>query len=207
MNIRIKELFKSDLDPNSSEWWSKDKIDKINFNFRLMKNGGPSGPVGIEGPNGEDGDKGEDGLQGTEGPRGTQGMIGPESSGTWKSQEITDDNNPTQRVIYPSVAVNQSGTVTLAIGASAHLDSNGELISPYYGELSTEPVSASKSGTLNIITEASTGSSPNNPTPSPQNSIIFAEDKHLDKSYNIGLKIEEDSNSSEKQEKNLLDNF
>jgi len=197
MNIRIKELFKSDLDPNSSEWWSKDKIDKINFNFRLMKNGGPSGPVGIEGPNGEDGDKGEDGLQGTEGPRGTQGMIGPESSGTWKSQEITDDNNPTQRVIYPSVAVNQSGTVTLAIGASAHLDSNGELISPYYGELSTEPVSASKSGTLNIITEASTGSSPNNPTPSPQNSIIFAEDKHLDKSYNIGLKIEEDSNNIE----------
>ena len=59
MNIRIKELFKSDLDPNSNEWWSKDKIDKINFNFRLMKNGGPLGPDGIEGPNGEDGDKGE----------------------------------------------------------------------------------------------------------------------------------------------------
>lgn len=191
MNIRIKELFKSDLDPNSNEWWSKDKIDKINFNFRLMKNGGPLGPVGIEGPNGEDGDKGEEGSQGVEGPQGPQGMIGPESSGSWKSEDIIYPNDPTRRVIYPSVAVNQSGTVTLAVGASSHLDINGELISPYYGELSTEPISASKSGTLNIITEASTGSG-NSEAPSPQNSITLAEDKQLDKSYNIGLKIEED---------------
>ena len=196
MNIRIKELFKSDLDPNSNEWWSKDKIDKINFNFRLMKNGGPSGPVGIEGPNGEDGDKGEDGLQGAEGPRGPQGPTGPESSGTWKSQDIIYDSNITQRVIYPSIADNQSGTVTLAIGASAHLDINGELISPYYGELSTEPISASKSGTLNIITEASIGSG-SNVAPSPKDSITLAEDKDLDKSYTIGLKIEEDSNNIE----------
>lgn len=197
MNIRIKELFKSDLDPNSNEWWSRDKIDKINFNFRLMKNGGPLGPVGIEGPNGEDGDKGEEGSQGTEGAIGTQGMIGPESSGTWKSQDIIYGNNPTQRVIYPSVAANQSGTVTLSIGASSHLDINEELISPYYGELSTEPISASKSGTLNIITEASINSNPTPPAASPQNSITLIEDKHLDKSYNIGLKIEEDINNIE----------
>lgn len=197
MNIRIKELFKSDLDPNSNEWWSRDKIDKINFNFRLMKNGGPFGPVGIEGPNGEDGDKGEEGSQGTEGPIGTQGMIGPESSGTWKSQDIIYGSNPTRRVIYPSVAANQSGTVTLSIGASSHLDINEELISPYYGELSTEPISASKSGTLNIITEASINSNPTPPAASPQNSITLIEDKHLDKSYNIGLKIEEDSNNIE----------
>ena len=196
MNIRIKELFKSDLDPNSNEWWSKDKIDKINFNFRLMKNGGPDGPDGIEGPNGEDGNKGEEGSQGAEGPRGSQGMIGPESSGTWKSKDIVyvDANKPTQKIIYPSVS--ESGTVTLAIGASAHLDSNGELISPYYGELSTEPISASKSGTLNIITEAAIGSNPND-IASSQNSITLAEDKHLDKSYNIGLKIEEDINNIE----------
>ena len=58
MNIRIKELFKSDLDPNSNQWWSKDKIDKINYNFSLMRNGGPSGPTGIEGANGEEGEKG-----------------------------------------------------------------------------------------------------------------------------------------------------
>lgn len=196
MNIRIKELFKSDLDPNSNEWWSKDKIDKINFNFRLMKNGGPLGPVGIEGPNGEDGDKGEEGSQGTEGPIGAQGMIGPESSGTWKSQDVIYVSNPTQRVIYPSVAANQSGTVTLSIGASSHLDINEELISPYYSELSTEPINASKSGTLNIITEASTGSG-NSEAPSPQNSITLVEDKQLDKSYSIGLKIEEDINNIE----------
>ena len=30
MKINIKELFKSDLDPNSVSWWSTDKIDKIN---------------------------------------------------------------------------------------------------------------------------------------------------------------------------------
>ena len=145
MNIRIKELFKSDLDPNSNEWWSKDKIDKINFNFRLMKNGGPLGPDGIEGPNGEDGDKGEMGSQGTEGLIGPQGTIGPESSGTWKSKDIIylDGSKPTQKIIYPSVSEN--GTVTLAVGATAHLDINDELISPYYSELSTEPISASKS--------------------------------------------------------------
>ena len=101
MNIRIKELFKSDLDPNSNEWWSKDKIDKINFNFRLMKNGGPLGPDGIEGPNGEDGDKGEMGSQGTEGLIGPQGTIGPVSSGTWKSKDIVylDGSKPTQKII------------------------------------------------------------------------------------------------------------
>ena len=193
MNIRIKELFKSDLDPNSNEWWSKDKIDKINFNFRLMKNGGPLGPDGIEGPNGEDGDKGEMGSQGTEGLIGPQGTIGPESSGTWKSKDIIylDGSKPTQKIIYPSVSEN--GTVTLAVGATAHLDINDELISPYYSELSTEPISASKSGTLNIITEAAIGSHPND-IASSKDSITLAEDKNLEKSYNIGLKIEEDNN-------------
>ena len=187
MNIRIKELFKSDLDPNSNQWWSKDKIDKINYNFSLMRNGGPSGPAGIEGENGEEGEKGDQGVQGPDGPLGPQGPIGPEASGSWRSYDYVN----LQRIIYPSVPFN--GTVVPTIGASGHTEDwtspTSDLISPYYSVTPTSPISSFRSGSLNIITEAPiTSSIPI--THSQQSSITLLQDRTFAQSYNIGLKTD-----------------
>ena len=45
--LNIKEIFKSDLDPNSPNWWAKAKVDKINFNFNQLEKGGSYGPTGL----------------------------------------------------------------------------------------------------------------------------------------------------------------
>jgi hypothetical protein len=76
MAINIKELFRSDLDPNGTLWWSEDKIDKVNYNFGLLSNGGMPGPQGSIGPDGDFGPigmRGPQGYQGFQGPRGLQG--------------------------------------------------------------------------------------------------------------------------------------
>lgn len=83
MAINIKELFKSDLDPNSNAWWSEDKIDKINYNFNQLSNGGMPGPQGSIGPDGDFGPVGFRGPQGTQGPRGYQGTQGPFAINDW----------------------------------------------------------------------------------------------------------------------------
>ncbi len=194
MNIRIKELFKSDLDPNSNEWWSKDKLDKINFNFKLMRNGGPSGPTGIEGVNGAEGEKGDQGPQGPDGPQGPQGMIGPESSGTWKSAMLASD----QKLIYPSVPFN--GTIVSILGASAHVDQNGDLLSPYYKETSTSPVNAQGPGALNIITEAPASTDPGSPSVpliSDQKSITLMQDNDLSRAFDMGLESYTNNNTND----------
>lgn len=71
MEINIKEIFESDLDPNSSAWWSADKIDKINYNFNQI------GPEGVRGPQGYIGDDGVLGTTGVQGVSGVQGAQGP----------------------------------------------------------------------------------------------------------------------------------
>jgi len=75
MGIDIKELFKSDLDPNNISWWSSDKIDKLNHNFNQVSNGGVDGPIGIVGITGG---FGADGDPGNTGPVGNIGQVGPQ---------------------------------------------------------------------------------------------------------------------------------
>lgn len=160
MNIRIKELFKSDLDPNSNEWWSKDKIDKINFNFNLLRNGGPSGPSGLEGPNGVEGDKGETGTEGNQGPFGFQGIVGPSAVGSWKSTMLNgvDENgdNYTQKVIWPAVPIGVAGMAIPVIGTNSNLDANGDHLSPWYGTTATAPINLSSNGAFNVLTNGAT---------------------------------------------------
>lgn len=79
MNINIKEIFESDLDPNSTAWWSNDKIDKINYNFGQVSTDGirgPQGYIGIDGDPGAIGSNGATGFQGSQGNLGPQGAIG-----------------------------------------------------------------------------------------------------------------------------------
>jgi len=87
--INIKELFKSDLDPNNQDWWSGDKIDKINYNFYQLSNGGMPGPQGKLGPDGDFGAIGPIGNQGAQGYQGVQGPIGFSTESDWVYYEHT----------------------------------------------------------------------------------------------------------------------
>jgi hypothetical protein len=83
--MKVLEIFKTDLDPNSSIWWSQEKIDKINYNFALMVNGGPIGPVGPVGLDGVIGNTGGVGAVGNTGPTGPDGIQGITATRRWKS--------------------------------------------------------------------------------------------------------------------------
>jgi len=85
--LNIKEIFKSDLDPNSTNWWAKDKIDKLNFNFNQLENGGMPGPIGVTGSDGVNGQRGSQGFLGNQGPYGPQGFVGLSGNTPWRSNK------------------------------------------------------------------------------------------------------------------------
>ena len=89
MAINIKEIFKSDLDPNSNSWWSQDKVDKINNNFKQLSSGGMTGPMGSQGSFGLSGLFGSQGAQGSKGTLGNQGNQGSIGYSTWIGVEGT----------------------------------------------------------------------------------------------------------------------
>jgi hypothetical protein len=84
MAINVKELFVTDLDPNSNVWWSADKIDKINYNFDQFSNGGALGPQGNIGVDGGFGPIGNQGVTGYIGFQGSQGVQGPGVFDEWE---------------------------------------------------------------------------------------------------------------------------
>ena len=94
MNINIKHIFISDLDPNSTLWWSEDKVDKINYNFRQFELGGAQGVQGYSGVNGSIGESGSQGFQGSVGYDGAQGFQGQEGIEPWKKVDYDYDGDP-----------------------------------------------------------------------------------------------------------------
>lgn len=116
MAINIKELFVTDLDPNSGAWWSKDKVDKINYNFYLLSNGGMPGPQGTIGVDGGFGPIGDRGSVGYQGPRGYQGYQGVGSLNDW---EYFPEANGLPGYLYPRknpINIAQSAPIALRIG-------------------------------------------------------------------------------------------
>jgi hypothetical protein len=122
MSINIKEIFKSDLDPNSTNWWAKDKIDKLNFNFNQLKEGGMPGPFGLTGSSGITGNRG---FQGTVGESGTTGLIGLEGAPGFSSWNVNQSN--LHKNISP-VAINppEYSAVTLMIGKKFEAGTQGD---------------------------------------------------------------------------------
>jgi len=202
MKINIKELFKSDLDPNSVSWWSTDKIDKINYNFSQFANGGPSGPDGLHGQDGQDGIKGNQGPEGAIGAQGFQGIAGPLEGTQWNYAE-----NEGYSYLWPTTEFN--GIVAPIIGNSAHRDiPSSYYLSNFYDEeeFKFDIITGSlipnwdsgvigtyrKSGVLNLITEAHTrrvdpANNMNAPIYSPLGAIEFIEDGQHTRSFNIRL--------------------
>lgn len=169
MNINIKELFKSDLDPNSNEWWSKDKIDKINYNFNVLSLGGPAGPTGIEGPNGPEGIKGVDGPEGNEGTQGAQGIAGPSSSGNWISEDVLymqpgQYSVAQKNILYPTASEEliaqyaQPVGPTIVLGASSYQQnppSDNTFLSTFYNDTNASHGTGSSSA-LTVVSQSAT---------------------------------------------------
>ena len=97
MPLRIKEIYRTDLDPNSTAWWSKDKIDKLNYNFSLLSNGGMAGPAGFIGMDGDSGLDGAQGPQGFQGAQGSLGFQGPQGLSPW-----TEGRNADFLTLFPN---------------------------------------------------------------------------------------------------------
>lgn len=127
MPLNIKEIFISDLNPNSINWWSQDKLDKLNHNFRQLTLGGPQGPVGKTGFSGEGGAKGSQGVQGFDGNKGPQGYQGPQGAEPWKrviTRQATltpSFNGTTEYVAMPVIFGEKSTTASPAPYSSAAL--------------------------------------------------------------------------------------
>jgi len=120
MPIRVKEIFKSDLDPNSDYWWAADKLDKLNYNFGLLSLGGVPGPLGPQGNDGYTGERGFQGLEGNEGPFGPQGNIGLGGKSTWK--RIYGENNDTLIPLFQGGS--EYAAIPIVIGAQADPGTN-----------------------------------------------------------------------------------
>ena len=116
MAINIKELFVTDLDPNSGAWWSKDKVDKINYNFYLLSNGGmpgPQGTIGVDGGFGLEGPQGDIGFQGSQGFQGMQGL------GSLNDWDYFPEDTGLPGYLFPRknpINITQSAPVALRIG-------------------------------------------------------------------------------------------
>lgn len=114
MAIDIKELFVTDLDAGSGYWWSKEKVDKINYNFTQLSNGGMIGPQGIIGVDGITGDIGPRGTQGPVGDKGPQGPQGDSGINEW---EIFPEENGYPGYLFPrKTSETQISPVSLKIG-------------------------------------------------------------------------------------------
>lgn len=142
MPIRIKEIFKSDLDPNSDNWWAKDKVDKLNYNFNELANGGMPGPQGIRGTDGKTGEQGGQGFEGFEGPFGPQGVQGVDGLSFWRRHfGGNNDTITTNKLSSPELSA-----VPVILGAIGGSDIYDESISYFTSVLTMNQVYSQRLG-------------------------------------------------------------
>ena len=114
MPIRVQEIFRSDLDPNSDYWWASDKLDKLNYNFGLLSLGGVPGPLGPQGNDGFTGERGFQGLVGFQGPLGHQGSTGLAGYSLWKI--ISGEDNDTLIPLFQDNGLSEYSAIPIIIG-------------------------------------------------------------------------------------------
>lgn len=149
--INIKELFVTDLDPNSGVWWSKDKVDKINYNFVQLSNGGTPGPQGNIGADGGTGNIGAQGYTGYKGPQGYQGVQGAGSLNDW---DYFPEAEGLPGYLFPRknpIGVYQSAPVALRIGYLSTDPEYDDGVDPIYAPI--QSVKAADTSWVNLRVE------------------------------------------------------
>ena len=135
MSLDIKELYKSDLDPNYiSTWWSTKKVEKLNWNFdRILEaGGGPLGPQGWLGKSGRIGADGAQGTNGRQGPVGNRGNQGFSGENDWIENYTTGETNTAILIKQIKddpydVKVGYSNMHAAYSSATAHTSSTGSI--------------------------------------------------------------------------------
>lgn len=107
----IKELYLSDINIDG-EFWSQDKIDKLNGMFAQLAQGLPQGFQGSTGVSGDPGSDGTGGATGIVGITGVQGADGNQGEGLWKRSVVNNIDS-----IYTG-----SGSTSLIIGGASTLN-------------------------------------------------------------------------------------
>tara|TARA_R110002096_G_C14564700_1_gene720154 strand:- start:50 stop:1633 length:1584 start_codon:yes stop_codon:yes gene_type:complete len=87
----IKEFYITDKDAGSDDFWSEDKINKLNENFNRLLGGLIPGPDGGVGPIGGVGAAGPAGPAGPTGPTGAKGVDGVEGLNVWERVVDAED--------------------------------------------------------------------------------------------------------------------
>ena len=87
----IKEFYITDKDAGSDDFWSEDKINKLNENFNRLLGGLIPGPDGGVGPIGGVGAAGPAGAAGPTGPTGAKGADGVEGLNVWERVVAAED--------------------------------------------------------------------------------------------------------------------
>ena len=149
--INIKELFVTDLDPNSGVWWSKDKVDKINYNFVQLSNGGTPGPQGNIGADGGTGNIGAQGYTGYKGPQGYQGVQGAGSLNDW---DYFPEAEGLPGYLFPRknpIGIDQSAPVALRIGYLSTDPEYDDGVDPIYAPI--QSVKAADTSWVNLRVE------------------------------------------------------
>jgi len=118
----IKEFYITDLNAGSSEFWSEDKINKLNENFNRLKNGLIQGPDGDVGPIGNVGAVGAVGAAGAAGPTGPVGVDGAGGLNIWERTVNTLKTNVKPRLNTSCVILgfdSNNTTITQPTGTDA----------------------------------------------------------------------------------------
>ena len=87
----IKEFYITDKDAGSDDFWSEDKINKLNENFNRLLGGLIPGPDGGVGPIGGEGPAGPAGPAGPTGTTGAKGVDGVEGLNVWERVVAAED--------------------------------------------------------------------------------------------------------------------
>ena len=188
MPLKIKHIFRTDLDPNSNDWWSKDKVDKLNLNFSLLSGGGMSGPLGHLGEDGNFGLDGAQGPTGDVGPRGVQGFQGRQGISPW-----TEGSDSGFLTLFPKFQPNLE-TVT------EEDDIESQPLRVGLGHLSDEQEAINFEGPLHILhNHVQNGTY-------PSNLIINSSNNSTDHSLDFHFRLSPE-NGSKKLEIGKLDNI
>jgi len=109
--MNIRELYITDVNKNG-DFWSKDKIDKLNDMFSQLQNGLQSGVDGNTGPGGAGGGDGGVGSQGPVGATGLVGLTGTTAQSIW-TRTTHSNGKETLSLASDNSSVILGGTSTL----------------------------------------------------------------------------------------------
>jgi len=125
--MNIKEFYITDLDAGSDDFWSADKIIKLNENFNALAGGLPQGQPGVAGYMGTGGGDGTAGVAGETGVTGDDGTAGINGLNIWERIEDTPNTKLKQRLDNSCVILGLGNTAGAIVQTSTFVEGGGTI--------------------------------------------------------------------------------